>query len=388
MAKTLWAKIKESFVGAETTWRPTPRPVQAEISEKDITTSGEAIDYFLRTGEVILDNPLVNAECVRVHNATHKRQVTSWEELIKINVPKEDWDDESEPETPKFIELRPMRFDEFIGHAMIKERLIKTIFACQEKQVALPHMAFIGEPGLGKTSLAGCVAQEMWPLTSIATVGSAVTCMEDFDEMIYHVSNAGIIFVDEAHDLSKSGVISGMLPLLEDWQLHTKSGSKKVDPFTLILATTDYGMLDRAIRSRLGFPYMLQPYNVLELTQVIENLAAGQNYNLAIPSMEIAKRSRGNPRRAKILTKEVVNLGVEAFDILGIDERGMDHVDKEILRILKNGPAALSRCALVAGLDTRTYVELHENFLFRAGYINISSRGRMITQDGLAAIGE
>lgn len=286
-----------------------------------------------------------------------------------------------EPKKPKYLPMREMQFEEFIGQENLVKRLRGTIDACKDRDEVIPHTAFIGDPGLGKTSLAACAAS--WAcVNAVSTVGGAIQSMDDIAEMIDFVGYDGMIFIDEAHALARKGIVSEFLPLLEDWKLYTSDGARIVDPFTMIFATTSYSDIDEAIRSRMDIEYVLQPYTIKDLAQIIDNYAIVKGYKVE-NSTEIAKRSRGNPREAKLLAATVGRLGMkQAFELLEIDKNGLRPTDRKLLSTLANGPLSAKNCSLTVGLDSRTYEATIEKFLFKSGYISISSKGRSITDKG------
>ena len=177
----------------------------------------------------------------------------------------EEWEEPSE--TRQFAELPPMVFEEFIGQKRHIKRLKAAIIASDKRNRPLPHMAFIGPAGTGKTSLAACCANFL-DRTALMTTGSALINMSVVADIVSQV-DGGIMFIDEAHDLKLGeGVVSGMLPLLEDWKLSMSTGTKNVEPFTCIMATTEWGTLDGALRSRMGEEYELDRYDEMEMTLI------------------------------------------------------------------------------------------------------------------------
>ena len=268
-----------------------------------------------------------------------------------------------------FAPLRLMTFYQFIGQERNVQRLMAAIKTAQAKDRPIPHMAFISQAGTGKTSLAACCASEL-NRTAVGTVGSSFRDMNDVLEMVTTVAG-GIAFIDEAHDLSKAdaSIVSGLLPLLEDWVCHTSTGATDVQPFTCIMATTSFGMLDRALRSRMGIPYQFDPYTVADMTKIVQihadNVDATVTPELAY---EIAKRSRGNPRFCLNLLRECHNATVAAdaeeiteesclaaFNTLGLDKNGLTQDDRKLLELLANGPCSLYRCAAYLGIDKTTF---------------------------------
>jgi Holliday junction DNA helicase RuvB len=251
---------------------------------------------------------------------------------------------------------------------------------------------------MGKTTLAFLVAKEMSG-GFIPTTGSAMRSMPEIYKKIQGL-RGGVLFVDEAHDLARARdvpIISALLPLLEDFVCYLPQGRLAVQPFTVILATTHYGQLDPAMRSRMGIPYDLDPYERDELCRIVTNLQSKLNCRIDAEAAEmIAVRSRGQPRTAVNITRECHNyaiatgadqLGREevlaACKLLRIDEYGLMEDDRRILNLLSNGPVSLTGCASYLGMDRKSFENTIEDFLFREGYITRGSRGRDITEKGM-----
>lgn len=299
---------------------------------------------------------------------------------------------------PKDNQFRPSSLDDFIGQKRHIQRLQIAISASRKQSAPLPHMAFVSPPGMGKTTLAFLVAKEMGG-GFIPTTGSAMRSISEAYQKIQGL-RGGVLFVDEAHDLARARehpVVSALLPLLEDFVCYLPHGRLGVQPFTVIFATTHYGMLDSALRSRMGIPYDLDPYERQELSAIVTNLQDKLNCRIDSEAAEmIADRSRGQPRTAVNITRECHNYviagGVErmskeqviaACELLRIDEYGLREDDRKILNLLSKGPVSLSGCASYLGMDRKTFENVIEDFLFREGYITRGSRGRDITEKGM-----
>ena len=307
---------------------------------------------------------------------------------------------------PADNQFRPSSLDQFIGQDRHVQRLRIAITSAKKQSKPLPHIAFISPPGMGKTTLAFLVAKEMGG-GFIPTTGSAMRSMPEVYKRIQGL-RGGVLFVDEAHDLARARdfpIVSALLPLLEDFVCYLPQGRLGVQPFTIILATTHYGQLDPALRSRMGIPYDFDPYEKRELSTIVTNLQSKLNCRIdAEAAQMIAVRSRGQPRTAVNITRECHNYAVAGgadligtdqvlatCELLRIDEYGLMEDDRKILNLLSNGPVSLSGCASYLGMDRRTFENVIEDFLFREGYITRSSRGRDITEKGmeiLARIGQ
>lgn len=296
----------------------------------------------------------------------------------------------------KFSAPRAMSFSQYIGQTKHVGWLKLAIKASQQTGKPLPHMAIIGEAGMGKTSLAACMADAMG-VTALATVGSALKNMNEVAAFVEQV-NGGIAFIDEAHDLSKldTPVVSTLLPLLEDWTLYANGTAKQVQPFTCVMATTDVGMLDAALLSRMGIPYTLNPYTETEMERIVNEHASTMDMDInAGSAYQIAKRSRGNPRFCINLLRKCVTVAIAssktlmdvkdcgiAFDAMELDQFGMLPDDRKLLTLLKGGPHSATRCADYLGMSKLTFERTVEKFLFRMGCISTSNKGKSITTKG------
>jgi Holliday junction DNA helicase RuvB len=299
---------------------------------------------------------------------------------------------------PADNQFRPSSLEHFIGQERHVERLRIAIASSRKQTKPLPHMAFVSPPGMGKTTLAFLVAKEMGG-GFIPTTGSAMRSMPEVYKRVQNL-RGGVLFVDEAHDLARTRdypVVSALLPLLEDFVFYLPQGRLAVQPFTVILATTHYGQLDPALRSRMGIPYDLDPYGKHELSTIVLNLQGKLNCRIDGDAADmIAVRSRGQPRTAVNITRECHNYAlatgadrigadqvIAACELLRIDEYGLMEDDRKILNLLANGPVSLSGCASYLGMDRKSFENVIEDFLFREGYITRSSRGRDITEKGM-----
>jgi Holliday junction DNA helicase RuvB len=307
---------------------------------------------------------------------------------------------------PADNQFRPSSLDQFIGQERHVQRLRIAIASAKKQSKPLSHIAFISPPGMGKTTLAFLVAKEMGG-GFIPTTGSAMRSMPEVYRRVQGL-RGGVLFVDEAHDLARARdfpIVSALLPLLEDFVCYLPQGRLAVQPFTVILATTHYGQLDPALRSRMGIPYNLDPYGEHELSSIVTNLQSRLNCRIDAEAADmIAVRSRGQPRTAVNITRECHNYAVAtsadrigADEVLAtcrflrIDEYGLMEDDRKILNLLSDRPVSLMGCASYLGMDRKTFENVIEDFLFREGYITRSSRGRDITEKGmevLACIGQ
>jgi Holliday junction DNA helicase RuvB len=299
--------------------------------------------------------------------------------------------------------LRPRTLDEYIGQEKVKEQLRIFIQAALKRGEPLDHVLLYGPPGLGKTTLASIIANEMGVGIRI-TSGPAIERPGDLAAILTNLSDGDVLFIDEIHRLSRS-VEEILYPAMEDFALDIIIGkgpsarSIRLDlpKFTLVGATTRAGMLTSPLRDRFGVIHRLELYTTEELTRIVIRSAG----ILGIPidpegAREIAARSRGTPRVANRLLKRVRDFaqikadGVitqevarEALDLLEVDSVGLDEVDRKILRTIiekyNGGPVGLDTLAASTGEESTTIEDVYEPFLLQMGFIARTPRGRVVT---------
>src|SRR5690554_7434171 len=299
--------------------------------------------------------------------------------------------------------IRPYRLADYIGQPTVREQMELFMAAARGRGEALDHLLIFGPPGLGKTTLANIVAQEMGVKIK-STSGPVLERAGDLAAMLTSLEEGDVLFVDEIHRLSP--VVEEILyPAMEDYQLDIMIGegpaarSIKLDlpPFTLVGATTRAGALTAPLRDRFGIVQRLEFYQVDELTTIIERSAKFLNLNLdAAGAHEIARRSRGTPRIANRLLRrvrdfaEVKNHGVidqttaaAALTMVDVDEAGFDYMDRKlVLAIIEKfmgGPVGLENLAAAIGEEKETIEDVLEPFLIQQGFIQRTPRGRMAT---------
>lgn len=300
--------------------------------------------------------------------------------------------------------LRPKKFSEYIGQSKLKEKMKIFIEAAKRRESCVDHILLYGPPGLGKTTLAGVIANEMNVNLKI-TSGPVLDKAGDLAAILTSLEENDILFIDEIHRLNTS-VEEILYPAMEDGELDIIIGKGpaarsiriELPNFTLIGATTRAGLLSSPLRDRFGVTHRMEYYSVEELIEILIRGAKVLNVEIEKDGAdEIAKRSRGTPRIANrflkrirdfaeirgngIITKRIV---IDALELLGVDNEGLDELDRGIiLSIIKNyngGPVGIETLSLLLGEDRRTIEEVYEPYLVKIGYIKRTPRGRMITE--------
>ncbi len=300
------------------------------------------------------------------------------------------------------VSLRPSTWDEYIGQEKIKKNLKVFIQAAKKRGESLDHILFFGPPGLGKTTLANIIANQMQAAIKV-TAAPMIEKSGDLAAILTNLEEGDILFIDEIHRLSPA-IEEILYPAMEDYRLDIIIGSGpaaqtiKIDlpRFTLIGATTRAGMLSSPLRDRFGMHFRLEFYSPEELAKIVANAAA--KLGKAIhedAALEIARRSRGTPRIALRLLRRVRDFSdvaeeaaitkertIEALEALGVDERGFDELDLRLLKLLaeaKGRPLGLSTIAAALSEDEGTIEDVIEPFLLANGYIERTARGRIAT---------
>ncbi len=307
--------------------------------------------------------------------------------------------------------LRPQLLSDYIGQAKAKENLKVYIEAAKARKEPLDHVLFYGPPGLGKTTLAGIIANEMGVGIKI-TSGPAIEKPGEIAAVLNNLKEGDVLFVDEIHRLNRQ-VEEVLYPAMEDFAIDVMIGkgasarSIRLDlpKFTLVGATTRAGLLTAPLRDRFGVVHRLEFYTPKELQTII--VRSAKVLGVAIEeegAMELARRSRGTPRLANRLLKRVRDfaqvkyngeitkeVAVFALDLLEVDKLGLDNSDRLILTTMiqkfQGGPVGLDTLAAAVGEDAGTLEDVYEPYLIMNGFLKRTPRGRMVTQLAHAHLG-
>jgi len=307
--------------------------------------------------------------------------------------------------------LRPRFLHEYIGQAKAKENLKIYIEAAKKRQEPLDHVLFFGPPGLGKTTLAGIIANEMG-VNIKTTAGPAIEKPGDMAAILNNLREGDVLFIDEIHRLNRQ-VEELLYPAMEDYAIDivigrgpaARSVRLELPKFTLVGATTRAGMLTAPLRDRFGVVSHLEFYTVAELQEIIIRSAEVLKVEIdPAGATELAKRSRGTPRLANRFLKRVRDFAQVQFDgkiteevaryaldLLEVDKKGLDRIDREILLAMMDkfngGPVGLDAIATTIGEDAGTVEDVYEPYLVQNGFILRTSRGRILTPEAFLHFG-
>jgi holliday junction DNA helicase RuvB len=315
-------------------------------------------------------------------------------------------DDEEEVERS----LRPRRLDEFVGQARVKEQLSIALDAAKGRGEALDHVLLVGPPGLGKTSLAHIIREELG--VGIRSVAGPALERKDVAAILTAVEGRDVVFVDEIHRLSRAAE-EILYPALEDFRLDIVMGqgtaartlTLDLPPFTLVGATTRTGLLTSPLRDRFGITFRLDYYEDGELATIVRRSAGILGVEIADAAAdEIAGRARGTPRVGNRILRRVRDVAEvrhqgaittaiarEALELLEVDEAGLERLDRELLRAIAEkyggGPVGLNTLAAALGEEPDTIEYVYEPYLLQLGFLQRTPRGRTITALGRAHLG-
>ncbi len=307
--------------------------------------------------------------------------------------------------------LRPRVLEEFVGQERIKEQLQIALQAARAREEALDHVLLVGPPGLGKTSLAYIVREELG-VGIRCVAGPALERKGDMAAILTALEPRDVLFVDEIHRLS-SAVEEVLYPALEDFRLDIIVGqghaartlTLDIPPFTLVGATTRTGLLTTPLRDRFGLTFRLEYYEPGELGIIVRRSAGILGLEITGDAADqIAERSRGTPRVANRILRRVRDVAevrhqgkitpavtTEALELLEVDEQGLERTDRQLLQAVverfDGGPVGLSTLAAALGEEPDTIEDVYEPYLLQLGFIQRTPRGRVVTKLGRAHVG-
>jgi Holliday junction DNA helicase RuvB len=307
--------------------------------------------------------------------------------------------------------LRPRTLDDYIGQERIRENLHVSIKAARQRGEALDHVLLYGPPGLGKTTLATVIANELG-VAIRATAGPVIEKAGDLAAMLTNLQEREVLFIDEVHRMSPA-IEEILYPAMEDYELDimigqgpsARSVKVPVQRFTLIGATTRTGLLTAPLRARFGIVHRLDFYGEDEIREIVERSAR----IIGVPidrnaSIEIARRSRGTPRVANRLLRRVrdyaqvranghitLDVAQRALSLLEVDERGFDEIDRRLLRTIiekfNGGPVGVASLAAAMSEERDAIEDIYEPFLIQIGFLDRTPRGRVATASAYAYFG-
>jgi Holliday junction DNA helicase RuvB len=309
------------------------------------------------------------------------------------------------------LSLRPKRLDEYIGQDKVKQNLSILIQAASAREEAIDHVLLYGPPGLGKTTLAYIIANEM-RVAIKTTSGPAIERPGDLAAILTNLNRGDVLFVDEVHRLAHA-IEEVLYPAMEDFSLDIVIGKGpsarsirlKLPRFTLIGATTRYAMMSAPLRDRFGAVYRLDFYDPAAMETIVRRSAG--ILGVAIDDngvREIARRARGTPRVANRLLKRVrdfaqvrangainASVAAEALAMLEVDERGLDDIDRKVLKTIiekfNGGPVGLETIAASISEESDTIMDVYEPYLLQLGFLDRTPRGRVATRGAYEHLG-
>jgi Holliday junction DNA helicase RuvB len=308
--------------------------------------------------------------------------------------------------------LRPRTFEEYVGQEQAVASLRVSVEAARQRGECVDHVLLYGPPGLGKTTLAGIIANEMGT-NLVQTAGPAIERGADLMGILTNLAANDVMFIDEVHRLPRT-VEELLYPAMEDFAvnfiidkgMHARTLKYALRPFTLVAATTRPGMLSAPLRERFGIFHHLDFYSELELTRIVTRSAAILETRIdAGGAGEIARRARGTPRIVNRLLRRVRDyaqvsgdgavtgaIARDALDREGVDARGLDRLDRRflgaIVDVYGGGPVGIEAVAATINDDAETLAEIVEPYLLKIGFVAREPRGRRVTREGYAHLGK
>lgn len=325
--------------------------------------------------------------------------------MSRVTTPKETFEDSF------MVSLRPRTLNEYVGQEKIKKRLKVAMEAAKIRGEPLDHILLAGPPGLGKTTLAHIIANEMGAHIHV-TSGPVIERQGDLAAIITSLDFQDVLFIDEVHRLSR--VVEEILySAMEDFKLDIMIGkgpsarSIRIDvqPFTLVAATTRSGLISAPLRNRFGMVFELDFYSDVEIKEIVERTANKLGVEITEEAaVYVARRSRGTPRIANRLVKRIrdvatirdssvitLEIARETMKMLEIDDHGLDNMDRKILKMIietfKGGPVGIKSLAASMGVEPDTISEVYEPYLLQAGFIARTHRGRVATEKAWKHLG-